>query len=86
MSEYQKRMMVSDITKTIYYGKVKELSNGLYQSIGKREDVTDEAIKAVFEWFMKNFEDNEPNKAYEVTFTNCPYILRMVKREDKEND
>lgn len=84
MSEYQKKMMVTDLTHTIYYGKVKEVGDGMYESIGKREDVTDEAIRAVFEWFMKNFQDNEPNEAFEVRYTNCPYVLQMIKRGKHE--
>lgn len=79
-----KKMMVSDITHTIYYGKVKEVEKGVYESVGKREDVTEEAIRAVFEWFMKNFQDNEPNEAYEVKFQGVPYVLRMTKNTDEE--
>ena len=39
----------------------------------------DEAIKAVFQWFMNNHKQNEPNEAFEVTFKSSPYILRMIK-------
>lgn len=74
-----KKMMVSDITHTIYYGKVKEVENGVFKSVGSREDVTDEAIRAVFEWFMKNIQDNELAEAYEVKFKGIPYVLRMTK-------
>lgn len=79
-----KKMMVSDITHTIYYGEVKEVEKGVYKSVGKRENVTEEAIRAVFEWFMKNFQDNEPNEAYEVKFQGVPYVLRMIKNTDEE--
>lgn len=77
-----KKMMVSDLSHTIYYGNVKYIGNGVFKQVGKREDVTDEAIRAVFEWFMKNLKDNEPNEAYEVRFTNCPYVLRMTKESE----
>lgn len=76
-----KRMMVTAITNTIYYGEVKDLGNGIYQSVGKREDVTDEAIRVVFEWFINNYQDNEPNEAFEISFKNCPYVLTMTKKE-----
>ena len=79
-----KKMMVSDITHTIYYGKVKEVKKGVYESVGTREDVTEEAIRAVFEWFMKNFQDNEPNEAYEIKFEGVPYVLRMTKNTDEK--
>lgn len=78
-----KKMMVSDITKTIYYGEVEKVENGLYKSVGKREDVTDEAVRAVFEWFIKNLKENESIGAYEVRFEDCPYVLRMFEEKRK---
>ena len=71
---------VSLLTNTIYAGTSKDCGNGLKKWVGKKHDVTDEAIKAVFEWFMNNHIENEPNEAYEVRFEGCPYVLRMVKR------
>ena len=42
---------VSPLTHTIYAGKSKPLKNGLgFMWVGKKTDVTDEAIKAVFEF------------------------------------
>lgn len=44
---------VSPITNTIYYGT---LNKEKHMWTGKKEDVTDDAIAAVFEWFMGNME------------------------------
>ena len=42
---------VSPLTYTIYAGKSKPLKNGKgFQWVGKKTDVTDEAINAVFEY------------------------------------
>jgi len=74
---------VSPLSNKIYAGKSIPLSNGKgYQWIGKKVDITDEAIKAVFEWFINNYRQNEPNEAYELTFTNCPYVLTMTKGDE----
>lgn len=83
-----KKLLVSDITKTIYLANAKPLKNNpkVFETIGEKQDFTDEAIRAVFEWFMANFQENEPNEAFEVKFKNCPYILRMIKREPKESE
>lgn len=80
-----KKLLLSDITKTIYLANAKPMKNhpNLFETFGEKQDFTDEAIRVVFEWFMANFEENEPNEAFEVTFGSCPYILRMVKKEDK---
>ena len=47
---------VSPITNTIYYG-TQDPEKHMWT--GKKEDVTDGAIAAVYEWFMGNMEGNE---------------------------
>jgi hypothetical protein len=77
-----KKLTVSPITNTIYLSKVKQDKDNPNWFIiqGEKEDYTDEAIRAVFEWFMNNHKQNEPNEAYEVKFTNCDYVLTMTKK------
>ena len=77
-----KRLMVSPLTNKIYLTKVKEdkKHEGLYIAQGEKQDYTDEAIRAVFEWFMNNHKQNEPAEAWEVEYADCPYVLRMVKK------
>lgn len=74
-----KTMGVSPITDTIYYGTVKD-----NKWVGKREDVTDEAIKAVFEWFMHKLDADEKQIAYQIKFPNLPYVLEMRKEAQDE--
>jgi hypothetical protein len=83
-----KKLLVSDITKTIYLANAKPLKNNpkVFETIGEKQDFTDEAIRAVFEWFMANFKENEPNEAFEVKFRNCPYVLRMIKQNESEGE
>ena len=51
---------VSPITHTIYAGKSKPLKNGLGSYwVGKTEDVTDETIKAVFEYMYNKSEKTD---------------------------
>jgi hypothetical protein len=80
-----KKLLVSDITKTIYLANAKPIKNypNLFEIVGEKQDFTDEAIRAVFEWFMRNFEENEPNEAFEVRFGERPYVLQMIKRTEK---
>lgn len=76
-----KTMGVSPITDTIFYGTVKD-----NKWVGKREDVTDMAIKAVFEWFMNKLRDaGEDDNTFEVRFPGCPYVLEMRKEEKGED-
>ena len=69
-----KTMGTSLLTDTIYYGTVKD------GKLVGREDVTDMAIKAVFEWFMHKFESEcTESGAYEIRFPGVPYVLGMRK-------
>lgn len=76
-----KTMGVSPITDTIYYGTVK---NDMW--VGKRENVTDMAIKAVFEWFMHKHKAECPDGIYEIHFPGVPYVLSMRKEAEKDAD
>ncbi len=77
-----RRLMVSALTNRIYLTDVKEDNkhSGLFIATGKKEDYTDEAIRAVFEWFINNHKENEPAEAYEIRFEGCPYVLTMTKQ------
>lgn len=67
---------VSPITNTIYYGTCKK-SDGMCEFTGKKEDVTDEAIKAVFEWFIGNTEDCEE---FSISFESTEFELVMRRK------
>ena len=68
---------VSPITNTIYYGtqnKEKKIFTG------KKEDVTNEAIGAVFEWFMGNMDGNEE---YSITYPSTGFELVMRRKKEE---
>ena len=66
---------VSPITNTIYYGAQNPEKN---MWTGKKEDVTDSAIKAVFQWFVGNMDGNEE---FRITFPSSEYELVMRRKE-----
>lgn len=66
---------VSPITNTIYYGTQNPEKN---MWTGKKEDVTDDAIKAVFEWFIGNMDGNEE---FSITFKSSEYELVMRSKD-----
>lgn len=72
---------VSPITNTIYYGTQNKEK---HMWTGNKEDVTDEAIAAVYEWFMGNMEDSEGEKSeYSITYPNTEFELVMRRKESK---
>lgn len=73
---------VSPITNTIYYG---DQDKEKHMWIGKKEDVTDEAIAVVYEWFMGNMEDSEgENAEFSITYPSTNFELVMRRKESQE--
>ena len=60
------KLGVSPLTNTIFAGNTKINKNGL-EEWTKKEDVTDYAIKSVFEWFMNNSKC-EGGSIYQISF------------------
>ena len=65
---------VSPLTNTIYYGTQNKDKN---MFTGKKEDVTDDVIRAVFQWFMGNMDDCEE---YSITYPSTEYELVMRRK------
>lgn len=71
---------VSPITNTIYYGTQDPVK---HMWTGKKEDVTDGAIGAVYEWFMGNMEGNEE---YSITYPSTEFELVMRRKANKKEN
>lgn len=72
-----KEFGVSPITNTIYFG-TQNLEKQMWT--GKKEDVTNEAIAAVFEWFIGNMDGHEE---YSITYPSTEFELVMRRKVDK---
>ena len=73
-----KGLGVSPITNTIYFGT----QNPEKQMwTGKKEDVTDKAIAAVFEWFIGNMNGNEE---YSITYPSTEFELVMRRKTSED--
>lgn len=70
---------VSPITNTIYYGTQDPVK---HMWTGKKEDVTNEAIGAVFGWFIGNMEGNEE---YSITYPSTNYELVMRRKSSDKS-
>lgn len=65
---------VSPLTNRIYYG-TQNKEKGMWT--GKKEDVTDDVIMAVYQWFMGNMEGHEE---YSITYPDTGFELAMRKK------
>lgn len=70
---------VSLITNTIYYGTQNKEKR---MFTGKKEDVTNEAIGAVFEWFTGNMAGKEE---YSITYPSTDFEL-VMRRKAVQNE
>ena len=77
-----KRLVVSLFSNTIYYATVNEKNHKM--SDRDRKDMTDECVRAVFEWFTNHMED-ESLKEYSITFppSNFELVMREKNQEEK---
>ena len=66
---------VSPITNTIYYG-TQNKENHMWT--GKKEDVTADAIAAVYEWFMGNMEGRDE---YSISYPLTGFELVMRRKK-----
>ncbi len=69
---------VSPITNIIYYG-TQNPEKQMWS--GKKEDVTDRAIAAVFEWFIGNMDGNEE---YSITYPSTEFELVMRRKTSED--
>lgn len=70
-----KKVVVAPISNTIYYATVNEARRTM--SATDRKDITDDCIRAVFEWFMNNMDGNSE---YSITFESSKYELVMREK------
>lgn len=70
---------VSPITNTIYYG---ELDAEKEEWTGEKIDVTQDAVKAVYQWFMNSMEDKDGElEEYGIVFPDTGFELVMRRQE-----
>lgn len=66
---------VSPLTNTIFHG-VQDTEKNMW--VGKKEDVTNEVVAVVFEWFMGNMEGKQE---YSITYPGIDFELVMRRKE-----
>jgi len=83
-----KKLLVSPLTGAIHLGNVKDMGGGNFKMADKKEDFTEEAIRSVFEKFLYHMQTDGDKEleAYEIRYTNCPYVLKMIKEPIVEED
>lgn len=70
---------VSPLTNTIYYG-TQDTEKHIW--IGRKTDVTEDAIAAVFEWFMGNMDGKEE---YSIAYPSTKFEL-VMRRKNNETE
>mgnify|MGYP003302598959 CR=1 FL=1 len=71
---------VSPITNRIYYG-TQNKEKGMWT--GKKDDVTDEVVAAVFQWFMGIMDYEEKLEEYSITYPGTSFDLVMRRKTDE---
>lgn len=84
-----KKLVTTMVGNRIQYANVSEKTGMITGN--KREDVTDNAVAAVFSWFIGNmttFKDGEKieNVEYSISYKGLPYVLKMVRKEENQEE
>lgn len=74
-----KKVVVAPISNTIYYATVNDARGTM--SSTDRKDITDDCLRAVFEWFMNNMGGHSE---YSITFKSSKYELVMREKETEK--
>lgn len=77
-----KKLVVSDITDNIYLCKTKPVKDhdGLIEVVGEKEDYTDEAIRAVYRWFLNHCRAEESGM-YQIRYGDKPWLTMQIEKE-----
>lgn len=75
MMARKKGFGVSPITNTIYHGTI-DTEKQMW--VGAKQDVTDDVIAVVFEWFMGNVVGKQE---YSISYPNTNFELVMRRKE-----
>ena len=70
-----KKLLVSEITDTIYLANAKPVKDheDLFETVGEKQDYTDECIKAVYQWFLNHCREEESGM-YQIRFPGKPWL------------
>ena len=61
------KLVISPISSTIYWTEVKETKDGIAECVGEKRDVTMNALKVVYQWFLDN-ANNEESGVFRIRF------------------
>lgn len=61
------KLVISPISSTIYWAEVKETQDGIAECTGEKRDVTMNALKVVYQWFIDKARETETG-VYRIRF------------------
>lgn len=79
----KKTLVVSDIADTIYLCRTKPVEghDGIIECVGEKTDMTDEAIRAVYQWFMNHCKKEESGM-YQIRYGDNPWLTMNLHVTD----
>ncbi len=70
-----KKLLVSDLTDNIYLCNTKPVKDNdkIVEAVGEKLDYTDEAIRAVYQWFLNHCRQEESGM-YQIRYGDKPWL------------
>ena len=79
-----KKLVVSDISDTIYLASTKPVKDhpDLIETIGEKQDFTDECLRAVYQWFLQHCQAEESG-IYRIRYGKNPWLTMDLSKCEK---
>ena len=79
-----KQLVVSPITNTIYLTAVRKTKSGLMIGTGEKQDYTNSAVGAVYEWFMNQAKASDEG-IFRVKYGEGPWLTMEIEQKEERN-
>lgn len=76
------KLLLTKITNEIHIVRFTEEGDGTWCQRGSGVDMTDDALRAVFRWFVRQIENDKEQKGrWHIRYGDLPYVLEMRRLE-----
>ena len=75
------KLLLTDITNEIHLVRFTEEGDGTWCQRGSGTDMTDKALRAVFQWFVQQIKNDKKQK---IRYGDLLYVLEMRRLENNK--
>ena len=79
------KLLLTDITHEIHLVRFTEAGDDTWCQRGSGSDMTDKALRVVFQWFVQQIKNDKEQKGrWHIRYGDLPYVLEMRRLENNK--